>query len=145
MTEEGDFDGFANLDALALLHEDLARVFATIFTVERGDAVLLWVVAFFEGLQGGHEVVAAGDAVGDDALGDTSGDGTLDNGGDRVHGPDDFGLELWGHMKLDLLEEVFGGTKTTNHQDVLVMLEHKLGAHNIGLLPVEPCSVLEWR
>lgn len=89
LAEKGDLDGLANLDALALLDEDLARVLAAVLAVERGDAVLLRVVALLEGLQGGHEVVAAGDAVCDDALCDAGGDGALDNGSDRVHGADD--------------------------------------------------------
>lgn len=76
-------------------------------------------MAFFERLQRRHQVVAAGDTGGDDALGDAGGDGAFDDGGDRVHGSDDFGLELWGDVQFDLLEEVFGGAEATDDEDVL--------------------------
>jgi len=107
LSEEGDLDWLADLDTLALLHEDLAGVLASVFSVKRWDAVLFWVVAFLEGLQGSHEVVATRNTVCNDSLCDTGGDGTLDDGGDRVHGSDDLGLELGWDVKLDLLEEVF--------------------------------------
>ena len=55
-------------------------------------------MAFLERLQRRHEVVAARDAGRDDALGDAGRDGALDDGRDGVHGPDDFGLELRGHV-----------------------------------------------
>lgn len=124
LSEERDFDGLADLDALALLHEDLARVLAAVLAVEGGDPVLLWVVALLEGLQGGHEIVPAGDAVCDDAFCDSCGDGALDDGGDRVHGPDDLGLELGRHVELDLLEEVFRRTETTDDKYVLELSVH---------------------
>lgn len=57
--------------------------------------------------------------MGDDSLRDTCSYCTFDNGRNRVHGPHNLRLILRGHMKFDLLEEVFGSTKTTNDQDVL--------------------------
>jgi len=77
------------------------------------------VVALLEGLKSGHEVVATGDTRGDDPFSDTSCDGTFDNGCDRVHGANNFGLELGRDVELDLLEKVFGGTKATNDKNVL--------------------------
>lgn len=50
LSEEGDFDGLADLDTLTLLDKDLSGVFAPIFAVERGHTVLLGVVTFLEGL-----------------------------------------------------------------------------------------------
>lgn len=76
-------------------------------------------MALSERLQGGHEVVAAGDAGCDDALGDAGCDGAFDNGGDGVHRSDDFGLELWRDVEFDLLEEVFGGAEAADYEDVL--------------------------
>jgi hypothetical protein len=107
LSEKRDLDRLPDLDSLALLYEDLASVLAAVLAVERRNTVLFWVVTFFEGLQGSHEVVATGDAVCDNTLCDTGCDGTLDDGGDGVHGPDYFGLELRRDVKLDLLEEVF--------------------------------------
>ena len=77
-------------------------------------------MALLERLQRRHEVVAARDARRDDALGDAGRDGALDDGRDGVHGPDDFGLELRGHVQFDLLEEVFGGAEAADDEDVLV-------------------------
>lgn len=107
LSEERDLDRLANLDSLALLHEDLAGVFASVFAIERGHSVLFGVVAFFEGLQGCHEVVTTCNTRSDDTLGNTSSDSTLDDGGDGVHGTDDLVLELRRDVQLDLLEEVF--------------------------------------
>lgn len=76
-------------------------------------------MALFERLQGGHEVVAAGDAGRDDALCDAGCDCAFYDGGDRVHGSDDFGLELRRDVKFDLLEEVFGGAEAADYEDVL--------------------------
>ena len=89
LPEKRHLDRLANLDFLALLHKDLARVFTPVLAVERGNSVLLGMVTLLERLQSGHEVMPAGDAVGDDALCDTGCDGALDNGSDGVHGPDD--------------------------------------------------------
>jgi hypothetical protein len=122
LSEKGDLDGLANLDSLAFLHEDLARVLASILAVERWNTVLFGVMALLERLESGHEVMSAGDAVCDDTFCDTGGNGTFDNGGDRVHRTDDLGLELWGHVKFDLLEEVLRCTETTDYQDVLQLL-----------------------
>ena len=107
LTEERNLDRLACLDTLTLLHKDLTSVLATILAVQAGDTVLLGVVTFLEGLEGGHKVMSTGDTRCDDALGDTSSDGTLDNGGDRVHGADNLGLELRRNVKFDLLEQVF--------------------------------------
>jgi hypothetical protein len=65
--------------------------------------------------------VATGDTVGNHSFGDTGSHGTLDDGSNRVHGTDNLGLILWWDVKLDLLEEVFRGTETTDNQDVLKM------------------------
>ena len=61
----------------------------------------------------------AGDPRGDDALGDAGGDGAFDDGGDGIHGADDFGLELRGDVEFDLLEEVFRGAEAADDEDVL--------------------------
>jgi hypothetical protein len=82
LTEETDFNWLSNLDTLALLNKDLAGVLASVPAVQTGDSVLLGVVSFLEGLESGHEVVSTSDTVGDNSFGDTSGDSTLDNGGD---------------------------------------------------------------
>ena len=76
-------------------------------------------MAFLEGLKSRHEVMPTSDTVCDNTFGDTGGDGTLDNGGDRVHGSDNLGLELRRHVKLDLLEKVFRCTETTDNKDIL--------------------------
>ena len=105
-------------------------------------------MAFFEGLQGRHEVVTASYAGGDDALGDTSSDGAFDYSSDGVHRANDLGLELRGDVEFDLLEEVFGSTEATDDEDILevtaistgfameVCKESLLGGF---------CSGLEWR
>ena len=80
-------------------------------------------VAFFKGLQGRHEIVTASYTGCDDALGDTSSDGTFDYSGDGVHRANDLGLELRGDVKFDLLEEVFGSTEATNDEDILEITE----------------------
>jgi len=107
LSEERDLDWLANLDTLTFLHKNLASVLASVLAVQRGDAVLFWVVAFFERLKCGHEVVSTSDTVRDDSLCDTGCDSALDDSGDGVHGSDDLGLELRGHVEFDLLEEVF--------------------------------------
>lgn len=89
MSEERDLDWLANLDSLTLLHENLARVLAAIFAVERRYTVLLGVVALFERLEGGHEVMPTRNTVCDNSFCDTGCDGSLDDGGDGVHGTDD--------------------------------------------------------
>ena len=76
-------------------------------------------VAFFKGLQGRHEIMTASYTGGDDALGDTSSDSAFDYSGDGVHRANDLGLELWGNVKFDLLEEVFGSTEATDDEDIL--------------------------
>lgn len=76
-------------------------------------------MAFFERLEGCHEVVATSDAGCDDPLGDTRRDGAFDDGGDGVHGPDDFLLELGWNVEFDLLEEVFGSAEAADDEDVL--------------------------
>ncbi len=105
-------------------------------------------MAFLEGLQGGHEVVAAGYSRGDDALSDAGGNGAFDDGGDGIHGADNFGLELRGDVEFYLLEEVFGGAEAADDKDVLgggdvslVISERK----NSESLPVVFCSGLVWR
>lgn len=121
MTEKADLYRLADLDTLTLLYEDLARVLAPVSAVQTGHPVLLRVVSLLEGLKGGHEVVTTGDTVGDHSLGDTGSHGTLDDGSNGVHRTDNLGLVLWWDVELDLLEEVFGSTETTDNQHVLEM------------------------
>lgn len=105
-------------------------------------------MALFEGLQGRHEIVAASYTGGDDTFGDTSCDSAFDDGSNGVHRADDLGLELWGYVEFDLLEEVFGSSEATNDKDVLKethlvqILQH--GVRRKSLL-VEFCSGLEWQ
>ena len=61
----------------------------------------------------------ASDTGGDDSLGNACSDGAFDNGGDRVHGSDNFLLELRGDVEFDLLEEVFGSAEAADDKDVL--------------------------
>lgn len=119
MPKERDLDRLANLDSLALLHENLSCVLASVLAVKRRHTVLFGVVALLEGLECGHEVVATSDTVGDDALCDTSGDGALYDGSDGVHGTNDLGLELRRYVQLDLLEQILGRTETTDNEHVL--------------------------
>lgn len=113
------------------MHKDLSGELAAILAIEGGNTVSLGVVALLERLQGTHEVVATSHTVGDDAFGDTSSDGTLDNGSHGVHGADNLGLELGRDVKLNLLEEVFGGTETTDNQDVLERTVLSLNGDNL--------------
>lgn len=119
LPKKANLHGLPNLNPLPLLHKDLPRILTPIFPVKTWDAVGFGVVAFFERLEGRHEVVAARDAGGDDALGDAGGHGAFDDGGDGVHGAHDFGLELGWNVELDLLEEVFRGAEAANYEDVL--------------------------
>jgi hypothetical protein len=104
LPEKRDLDWLANLDSLALLHENLTSILASVFAVERGYAILFRVVAFLEGLEGCHKIVSSSNTVRDDTLGDTSGDSTLYNGGDGIHRSNYLGLELWRHVEFNLLE-----------------------------------------
>ena len=106
LSEERDLDGLSDLDTLALLHKDLARVLAPVLAVQGWYAILLGVVTLLEGLKSSHEVMPSGDTMRDDTFCDTCRDGTLDDGGDGVHRPYDFVLELWRHVELDLLEKI---------------------------------------
>ncbi len=63
--------------------------------------------------------MAASYTGGDDALSDTGGDSAFDDGCDGVHRANDFGLELWGNVELDLLEEVLGSTEAADDKDIL--------------------------
>ena len=119
LSEEADLHWLSDLNPLSLLHENLPCIFASIFAVQTWYAILFRVVALFKGLQSRHEVMAASYTGGDDALGDASCDSAFDDGSDRVHRADDFGLELWGYVEFDLLEEVFGSTEATDDKDVL--------------------------
>lgn len=107
LPKERHFHWLTILDPLSLLHKDLPCILASIFAVETRDTVLFWMMTLFERLESRHQVVASSYTRCDDALGDTRCDCTFDNGGDRVHGADNFGLELRGNVELDLLEEVF--------------------------------------
>src|SRR6187402_3394106 len=55
----------------------------------------------------------------DHPLSDTSSNGTLNDSGNGIHRSDNLGLELRWDMEFDLLEKIFGCTKTTNHEDIL--------------------------
>jgi len=88
LPEERNLDWLANLDPLALLHENLARVLAAIFAVKRRDTVLFGVVALLEWLERGHEVMPTRNTVCDNSLCDTGRDGSLDDSGNGVHGTD---------------------------------------------------------
>ncbi|KAI6753122.1 hypothetical protein HG531_005291 [Fusarium graminearum] len=131
LSEEGNLDRLAVLDLLALLDEDLAGEFAAILSVKGGYTVGFRVVALLERLKSSHEVVSTGDTVGDDSLCDTSSNSTLHNGSHGVHGSDNLGLELGGNVELDLLEEVLGGTETTDNQDVLKSTVLSLDRNNL--------------
>lgn len=91
---------------------------------------MLGMVPFFKRLQGRHEVVTAGNTARDDTLRDTRCDGAFDDGGDGVHGPYDFRLELWRNVEFDLLEEVLRRAEAANDKDVL---EGKLCQQTIPL------------
>lgn len=107
MTEEADLDWFANPDTLSLLDENLTSVLASIAAIQTGHTVLFRVIALLEWLKRGHKVVPTCYTVCDDPLGDTCGDCALDDRSHRVHRADHLCLILWGHVELDLLEEVF--------------------------------------
>lgn len=119
LTEEADLDWLANLDTLALLHEDLAGVLASVSAIQTGHPVLFRVVSLLEWLQRGHQVVSTSDTVSNHSLSNTCRDSTLDDGRHRVHGSDDLALILRRDVKLDLLEKVFGSTEATNNQHIL--------------------------
>lgn len=119
LSEERDLDGLANLDSLSLLHEDLPCVLASVLAIERGHTILLRVVPLLERLQGSHEVVPSRNTRGDDTLGNTGRDSSLDDRSDGVHGSHNLVLELRRHMQLDLLEEVLRSTETTDDKNVL--------------------------
>jgi hypothetical protein len=119
LSEERDLDGFAVLDLLTLLDEDLAGELAAVLSIERRHTISLGVIAFLKGLKSRHEVMSSSNTMSNNSLCDTSSNSTLDNGSHGIHGPDNLGLELGRDMELDLLEKVFGGTETTDNQDVL--------------------------
>lgn len=91
-------------------------------------------MALFEGLQGCHEIVAASYTGGNDTLGNTGCDSAFNDGSDRIHRANDFGLELWGNMELDLLEEIFGSTEAADDKDILreIRLVHVCGVECTG-------------
>ena len=119
LSEEANLDRLSNLDSLTLLNKDLTSVFTSIFPIERWNTVLFWMMSFFERLKGGHEVVATRYTRCDDSLGDTCCHCAFDNGGNGVHGSNDLRLELRWDVELDLLEQVLGGTETTDYKNIL--------------------------
>lgn len=119
LPEEADLYWFSDFNPLSLLHKDLPCILASIFAVQTRYTVLFRVVAFFEGLQGGHEVMTASYTGGDDALGNTGSDSTFNDGSHGVHRANDFGLELWRNVEFDLLEEIFGSTEAADNKDIL--------------------------
>lgn len=121
MPEEADFDRLADLDALPFLHEDLPGVLASVLSVETGHTILFGVMSFLEGLKSCHEVVPSSHAGCNDTLGDTSSNGTFDDGSDGVHRANDLGLKLRRDVELDLLEEILGRTETTHDENILIV------------------------
>ena len=85
LSEEADFDRFANLDTLTLLYEDLSSVFAPVLAVKTGNTILFGMMSLFEWLQSCHEIVATGDTGSNNTFCNTGGDSTLDDCGDGVH------------------------------------------------------------
>ena len=147
LSEEADLHWLSNLDPLSLLHKDLPGILASIFAVQTWYTILFRVMALFEGLQGRHEVVAASYAGSDDALSDTGCDSAFDDGSDGVHRADYFRLELWGYVKFDLLEKVFGSAEATDDKDVLRATQLAQGLQRAVLrkfLPGGFCFELEW-
>jgi hypothetical protein len=119
LSEEGHFNWLSDLDALALLHEDLARVLAPILAIQGWYTILFGVVPLLERLESGHEIVTACNTMRNDTLSDTGRNGTLDDSSDRVHRTHDLGLVLGRDVELDLLEEIFRSTKSTDDKNVL--------------------------
>lgn len=119
LSEEADFDGLANLYPLSLLYENLPGILAPILSVQARHAVLLWMVPFFEWLERGHKVMTTSNSRCDDPFGDTGRYSALHDSRHGVHGSNDFGLELRGNVKFDLLEQVFGSTETADYKDIL--------------------------
>lgn len=148
LSEEADLHRLSDLDPLSFLHEDLPCILASIFAVQTWYTVLFRMVTLLEGLQGRHEIVAASYTGGDDALGDTGCDSTFDNGSDGIHRTNDFGLELWGNVELNLLKEVFGSTESADDKDILketrLVQSSRRGVRSESLLEGF-CSGLEWR
>lgn len=119
LSEEADLDRLANLDTFALLHKDLPCVLAPVPTIQTGHPVLFGMVPFLEWLKGSHEVVSTCDTMGDHPLGDSRRDGSLDDRCDRVHWSNHLRLVLGRDVEPDLLEEIFRGTESTHHEDIL--------------------------
>ena len=148
MSEERDLDGFSVLHPLSLGNEYLPGVFASVLAVQTWHTILFRMVTFLEGLKGCHEVMTTSHTGGNDPFGNTSRNGALDDSCHRVHGTDDLGLELWWHVKLDLLEEIFRSTETTDNQNILKYRISKLSVMTLTLQifsPVGFCFELEWR
>lgn len=120
LSEEAHFNGLPNLDPLALLNKYLPSILAAIFPVQAWHTVLFWMMAFFEGLQSCHKVVASSNSGSYHPFGNAGCDSSFDNGGDRVHRSHHFGLKLRRDVQFDLLEKVFRGTKAANNEDVLI-------------------------
>lgn len=119
LSEERNLDSLSVLDLLALLDEKLAGKLASVLAIERGDTVSFGMVTLLEWLESAHEVMATSNTMRNNTLTNTGGNGSLDNGGHGVDGTNNLGLELRRNVKLNLLEEVLGGTETTDNKDVL--------------------------
>ena len=119
LSEERDFHRLANLDPLPFLYEYLPCILASVFAIQTGHAVLFWVMTLFEGLESCHKVVTTSHTRGNDTLSDASCHSSFDDGSDRVHGADDFRLELGRDMKFYLLEQIFRGAKAADDKDIL--------------------------
>lgn len=119
LSEERNLDGLAVLDLLTLLDEKLAGELASVLAVERGDTVSFGMITLLEWLESAHKVMATGNTVRYNTLTNTGSNGSLDNGGHGVDGTNNLGLELGRNMKLNLLEEVFRSTETTDDENVL--------------------------
>ena len=92
--------------------------------------------------------MATGYTGGNDTLSDSSCDGALDDSCDGIHGTDNFGLELRGHMEFDLLEEILRCSKTTDNKNALrrklVIGDHCNAEFNRGV-PEAVYFELEWK
>lgn len=95
-------------------------------------------MAFFEWLQRGHEVVSSGNSGCYDALSDTCGNSAFDNGSHGVHRADDLVLELRRNVDFDLLEQVFRSSEASYYQYILIRVS--LGNTAVTREPLLTCS-----
>jgi len=94
LPEKACFDQLANFDSLALLHNDLVRVFILALAIQRRYTILLRVIRL-ERLRSSYEVMPVSNAVYGDTIGEARHDGTPGDPSDWFDGLYDFGLERW--------------------------------------------------